>query len=105
MNCSKGEKGAVFGLRYYDSKKDQRKVQSGGTYPVDVAEVLTPKPGTHNMIYDYGYRQKDGSYIDANHAALGMKVKVSPNRTSFERKEFKGFNTYLYCVRCSPCKR
>jgi RHS repeat-associated protein len=102
--CPDGEKGNVFGVRYWDSKKDERKKRDDGTYPVDEPSVFKGKgPGFTN--YDFGFRQSDGSFIHADHMSPGMNVKISPTSKEFEKRSYDGFNTYVYCVRCSPCTR
>jgi hypothetical protein len=98
--CGKGETPRIFALRYWDSKKSQRKVGPDGKYPVDTSEVYKAKPGYVN--FDFGYRQSDGSYVHANHSEPGMKVKISPTSKQFDNG-YVGFNTVLYCVRCG-CK-
>lgn len=98
--CGKGQEPKIFAIRYWDRKKSQRKVGADGKYPVDTTELYKARPGYIN--FDFGYRQSDGSYIHANHATPGMKVKISPTSKQFDNG-YAGFNTVLYCVRCGPC--
>ena len=95
--CPDGQKPQVYAVRYWDSKKDTRTVGADGRYPVDMDELYRARPGYVN--YDFGYRQSDGSYVHANHATPGMKVKISPSKDEFDNG-YAGFNTVLYCVRC-----
>lgn len=95
--CKKEERPIVYGVRYWDSKRDTRKVGKDKKYPTDMSELYTAKPGYTN--YDFGYRQADGSYVHADHTIPGMKVKISPTKNQFDNN-YAGFNTVLYCVRC-----
>jgi hypothetical protein len=113
ISCKSGEKGSVFAIRYYDKDKDHRNEKKGGKNP-GVYEVVEssvraglPADKEHpdgHIPFDFGYRQSDGSYIHANHAAPFMNVKISPSAKQFA-KDYHGFNTTVYCVRCSPCTR
>ncbi|MGJ8677419.1 MAG: eCIS core domain-containing protein [Akkermansiaceae bacterium] len=105
--CPKGESGRNYAIRYWDDKKATRKADANGVYPVDNDEVnkAKPKPGGGTYTnFDYGYMQSDGSIIHANHAEPGMKVKISPTSKEFDNG-YAGFNTVLYCVRCSSTVR
>ena len=103
--CSKaGEKGSVFAIRYWDEHKSTRVERTDGTYPVMMHEVNRGKPKTTYTNFDYGYRQSDGSYIHADHATPNMTVKISLSKELFD-KSYDGFNSTVYCVRCSPCTR
>ena len=105
LDCSKtkGEKGSVFAIRYWDKHKASRKERKDGTYPVISSEVESGNPD-FDTPFDFGYRQSDGSFIHADHSAPDMTVKISPSAKEFD-KDYGGFNTTVYCVRCSPCTR
>jgi RHS repeat-associated protein len=104
LRCDKSERGGVFGVRYYDPQKEDRKADGWGRYPVSERIVSKGKPGTSFTRYDYGYRQKNGSYIHADHAPPGMNVLISPSSKEFA-KNYDGFNTTVYCTRCCKCIR
>jgi hypothetical protein len=104
IRCSKrGEKGSVFAIRYWDKDKASRKADKDGTYPVNKHQQESGNPD-YDIPFDFGYRQSDGSYIHADHSAPDMTVKISPSANEFN-KMYGGFNTTVYCVRCSPCTR
>lgn len=102
-NCP-GERGAVFGVRFYDSKKARRTDAIFGKYPVNVDAISKGKPGSGLIPFDYGYRQVDGSFIHADHAPPRMLVHISPTINAF-LKDYEGFNTVVFCTKCSPCTR
>lgn len=101
--CKAGKTPKVFGFRYWDRKKSDRKPREDGTYPVDTNEVYRsrkPSGDTRYTNFDFGYRQSDGSYIHADHQAPNMTVYLSPSKKEFSIR-VADFNTTLYCVRCA----
>ena len=54
--------------------------------------------------FDYGFRQKDGSYVHADEGGPKFNVRMSPSVKEFTTP-YRDFNIDVFCVRCSPCKR